>query len=337
MIDLRSDTVTKPCLAMKEAMFTASLGDDVYGDDPTVNELEAYAAKRHGFDSALFVSSGTQANLLAIMGHCGRGDEYICGQNAHNYKYEAGGASVLGSVQPQPIENEIDGSLCFHKLTAAIKPDDFHFARTKMLSLENTIGGKVLSIEYMAKAQTFCQAHGLILHLDGARVYNAAIALNVDIEEISRYFDSMTICLSKGLGAPVGSLLLGERAFIDRARRIRKMLGGGMRQAGFLAAAGLFALKHNVERLREDHANALYLSQTLNKVDGFSTEAYQVETNIVYVDIDETVNMNEIAKKLKTVGILLTSAYTGMRLVTHKGVSKEDIDTFITYLEKYAG
>ncbi|WP_241823435.1 low-specificity L-threonine aldolase, partial [Vibrio vulnificus] len=237
-MDFRSDTVTRPTPAMREAMANAIVGDDVYGDDPTVNELEAFAAKEAGFEAALFTTSGTQANLLGLMAHCERGDEYLCGQQAHNYRYEAGGAAVLGSIQPQPVENNPDGTLPFDKLTAAIKPDDSHFARTKLLSLENTINGKVLPLSYLQEARAFVDKHNLKLHLDGARVYNAATALDVPVRDIAQYFDSMTICLSKGLGAPVGSLLLGSKEYIAKARRLRKMVGGGMRQAGILAAAG---------------------------------------------------------------------------------------------------
>ena len=259
-MDFRSDTVTKPTQAMRQAMADALVGDDVYGDDPTVNELEAWVAERHGFEAALFTTSGTQANLLGLMSHCDRGDEYLCGQQAHNYKYEAGGAAVLGSIQPQPIENNPDGTLDFDKLRAAIKPDDSHFARTKLLSLENTINGKVLPLSYLAQAREFVEQHGLSLHLDGARAYNAAVALNVDIREIAKHFDSMTICLSKGLSAPIGSLLLGSKAYIAKARRLRKMVGGGMRQAGILAAAGKLALTEQVEQLKVDHANAKLLA-----------------------------------------------------------------------------
>ncbi|WP_462171627.1 low-specificity L-threonine aldolase [Pseudoalteromonas xiamenensis] len=335
MIDFRSDTVTKPCNDMLNAMMSALVGDDVYGDDPTVNELEQFAAQRHGFESALFVTSGTQANLLGILSHCERGDEYLCGQRAHNYLYEAGGAAVLGSVQPQPIENNDNGTLCFEKLRKAIKPDDFHFARTKLLSLENTIGGKVLSIDYLNKARAFCNEHGLALHLDGARVYNAAVALEVDITEICTQFDSMTICLSKGLGAPVGSLLLGDNAYIAKARRLRKMVGGGMRQAGILAAAGLFALKNNVTRLADDHQNARYLAERLNEIDGFSTVNYNVQTNIVFVDVEDSVDIQVIANSLKQEGILFSPGYQGMRLVTHKDVSKQDIDVLIEKLSHF--
>lgn len=332
MIDFRSDTVTQPCATMRQLMANAPVGDDVYGDDPTVNALEHYAAQRHGFAAALFVSSGTQANLLGLMSHCQRGDEYLCGQDAHNYKYEAGGAAVLGSIQPQPIINQADGTLCLEQLQRAIKPNDAHFAQTKLLSLENTIGGKVLPLNYLAQARAFCDRNQLQLHLDGARVYNAAIALNVDITEISQYFDSMTICLSKGLGAPIGSLLLGEQAFIQRARRLRKMVGGGMRQAGILAAAGHYALTHNVQRLTEDHANARYLAEQLQRLDGFDCSRYPVQTNIVFVDIDPQIDIHRISAALLKQGIRFSPGYQGMRLVTHLDISKTDIDDFIVAL-----
>ncbi len=333
MIDFRSDTVTQPDAKMRQAMANAPVGDDVYGDDPTVNELERWAAKRHGFEAALFTSSGTQANLLGILSHCQRGDEYLCGQLAHNYKYEAGGAAVLGSVQPQPIENNEDGTLCFEKLKAAIKPDDLHFARTTLLSLENTIGGKVLPLAYLAKAREFVNEHQLKLHLDGARVYNAAVALRVDVTEITQHFDSMTICLSKGLGAPVGSLLLGKTDYIQRARRLRKMVGGGMRQAGILAAAGLIALTENVERLQTDHENARYLSEKLGAIAGFNTANYPVQTNILYVDVAEYIDIYKISARLKEKGVFISPAHKAMRFVTHKDISRQAIDQFIDLLK----
>jgi len=282
MIDFRSDTVTRPCSKMKQAMNDAQVGDDVYGDDPTVNEFEDWVAMNHGFEKSLFCSSGTQANLLALMSHCERGDEYLCGQQAHNYKFEGGGAAVLASIQPQPIENEKDGTLCLTKLRDYVKPIDSHFARTKLLSLENTINGKVLPLSYLAQARSFTNEHELNLHLDGARVYNAAVALDVDIKEISQYFDSMTICLSKGLGAPIGSLVLGTAAFIEKARRWRKVLGGGMRQVGILAAAGKVALSSNVAKLKEDHTNAIYLANELSHVSGVTIDISQVKTNMVF-------------------------------------------------------
>ncbi|MFD2177475.1 low-specificity L-threonine aldolase [Veronia pacifica] len=337
MLDFRSDTVTKPCNRMRKLMAEAPVGDDVYQDDPSVNDLEAWAADRHGFEAALFTASGTQANLLAILSHCERGDEYLCGQQAHNYKYEAGGAAVLGSVQPQPIENDKNGTLPFDKLAAAIKPEDLHFARTKLLSLENTIGGKVLPLEYLAKARQFVDQHNLLLHLDGARAYNAAVELRVDITEISKHFDSMTICLSKGLGAPVGSLLLGDTAFIARARRLRKMVGGGMRQAGILAVAGKMALTENVDRLAEDHSNARYLSEQLGAIPGFNTFIYPVQTNLVYADVADHIDIKAIANQLKEEGILFSPAHKCMRLVTHKDISREDIDTFLQRVESLVG
>ncbi|WEM45904.1 low-specificity L-threonine aldolase (plasmid) [Photobacterium sp. DA100] len=331
-MDFRSDTVTQPSQAMREAMATAPVGDDVYGDDPTVNDLEVWAAERHGFESALFCSSGTQANLLSLMAHCERGDEYLCGQQAHNYMFEGGGAAVLGSIQPQPIENEKDGTIPFAKLAAAIKPDDAHFARTRLLSLENTINGKVLPLSYMAEAREFVNKHNLKLHLDGARVYNAATALNVDIKQISQYFDSMTVCLSKGLGAPVGSLVLGDKAFIARVRRWRKVLGGGMRQAGILAAAAKIALTEHVARLADDHANAKKLAEGLNHLPGFSVKSDRVQTNIVFAKVDPALDQRQLADILKEKGILITPG-NPMRLVTHIDISSEDIVTFLSELK----
>ena len=290
-------------------------------------------AKRHGFEAALFCSSGTQANLLALMAHCERGDEYLCGQQAHNYQFEGGGAAVLGSIQPQPIENEKDGTLCFKKLAAAIKPDDAHFARTKLLSIENTINGKILPLSYLKQAREFVDQHELKLHLDGARVYNAAVALGVDITEISKHFDSMTICLSKGLGAPVGSLVLGDASLIKKARRWRKVLGGGMRQAGILAAAGKIALTENIERLADDHANTKYLAQQLTEVDGFKVNIDHVTTNMLFAKVDKNIDQAQLVAALKEQGILI-SAGNPMRLVTHLDISREDIDKFIAALKK---
>lgn len=328
MIDFRSDTVTKPCSTMRQAIANAEVGDDVYGDDPTVNELEQWSAQRHGFEAALFCSSGTQANLLALMAHCQRGDEYLCGQQAHNYRFEGGGAAVLGSIQPQPIQNEPDGTLCFEKLAAAIKPDDSHFARTKLLSIENTINGKVLPLSYMAKAREFTKKHNLQLHLDGARAYNAATALNVDIKELTQYVDSVSICLSKGLGAPIGSLLLGEQNFIASARRWRKVLGGGMRQAGILAAAAKIALTDNVNRLIEDHQNAVYLATKLAQIPKVEVNLENVETNMVFAKLPASINIKEITAKLKQQNILI-SAGNPMRLVTHLDINQKSIDEFI--------
>ncbi|MDP4985484.1 low-specificity L-threonine aldolase [Pseudoalteromonas tunicata] len=332
MIDFRSDTVTRPSEKMRTAIASALVGDDVYGDDPTVNHLEQFAAQRHGFAAALFCSSGTQANLLALMAHCERGDEYLCGQQAHNYKFEGGGAAVLGSIQPQPIENEKDGTLDFAKLAAAIKPNDPHFARTKLLSLENTINGKVLPLSYLAKAREFVNQHNLKLHLDGARVYNAAVAQNVDITEITQHFDSVSICLSKGLGAPIGSLLLGDEQLIAKARRWRKVLGGGMRQAGLLAAAGHIALTENVARLADDHANARYLGECLNELSGFEVNINHIETNMVFVKIDPSIDVHALASALKQRDILVSPSNL-MRLVMHLDINRSDIELFIQCLK----
>jgi len=328
MIDFRSDTVTRPSPEMLNAMFTAPVGDDVYGDDESVNRLEAWSAEAHGFAAALFCSSGTQANLLALMAHCQRGDEYLCGQQAHNYKFEGGGAAVLGSIQPQPIENEKDGTLSFAKLAAAIKPLDVHFARTTLLSLENTINGKVLPLSYLQQAREFVDQHGLKLHLDGARVYNAAVAQQVDIKKISCHFDSMTVCLSKGLGAPVGSLLFGSQELINSARRWRKVLGGGMRQIGYLAAAGQYALTHNVQRLATDHDNARYLAEQLALLPKVKATPEFVETNIVFAQLDPAIDKQRLCEQLQTQGILITPSEP-MRFVTHLDISRADIDAFL--------
>lgn len=267
---------------MRAAMASAAVGDDVWGDDPTVDQLEAKTAALLGKDAALFVPSGTQSNLCALLSHCQRGEEYIVGQNAHTYKYEGGGAAVLGSIQPQPLEFEPDGSLDLDKVRAKIKPDDEHFAMTRLLSLENTVDGKVLSMAYMAEARALADEFGLAFHLDGARVWNAAVALDIDIAEIASLFDSVSVCLSKGLGAPVGSVLVGSAPFIASAKRWRKMLGGGMRQAGILAAAGIYALDHHRERLADDHALAQRIGEALDTVPGVSTTA--VNTNMVFCD-----------------------------------------------------
>ncbi|MCU8503646.1 low-specificity L-threonine aldolase [Vibrio vulnificus] len=335
-MDFRSDTVTRPTPAMREAMANAIVGDDVYGDDPTVNELEAFAAKEAGFEAALFTTSGTQANLLGLMAHCERGDEYLCGQQAHNYRYEAGGAAVLGSIQPQPVENNPDGTLPFDKLAAAIKPDDSHFARTKLLSLENTINGKVLPLSYLQEARAFVDKHNLKLHLDGARVYNAATALDVPVRDIAQYFDSMTICLSKGLGAPVGSLLLGSKEYIAKARRLRKMVGGGMRQAGILAAAGKLALTEQVAQLKVDHANAKALAQGLSELPGVHVNPDFVQTNIVFAKLDDNVDIDAIAQKLAEESIIITPG-NPIRFVTHKDISRQDIDLFLKKLRFFLG
>ena len=328
VIDLRSDTVTQPTAGMLDAMARTATGDDVYGEDPTVNRLEAELAGRLGFAAALFVPTGTMSNLLGLMAHCERGEEYIVGQQAHTYKYEGGGAAVLGSIQPQPLEVQADGSLDLAQVAAAIKPDDFHFARTRLLALENTMQGKVLPMEYLAQARSFTREHGLQLHLDGARLYNAAVKLGVDAREITQHFDSVSVCLSKGLGAPVGSVLCGSLELIARARRLRKMVGGGMRQAGYLAAAGLYALDHHVQRLAEDHANAEYLAQGLRAA-GFTVEP--VHTNMVYLQIGD--KADAIKAFAAERGIKLSAA-ARLRMVTYMDVSRAQIDRVIaTFVE----
>ncbi|WP_339905191.1 low-specificity L-threonine aldolase [Pseudomonas guineae] len=323
IIDLRSDTVTQPTRGMREAMQAAELGDDVYGEDPTVNRLEHYLAAELGFEAALFVPTGTMSNLLGLMAHCARGDEYIVGQQAHTYKYEGGGAAVLGSIQPQPIEGEADGSLDLAKVEAAIKQDDFHFARTRLLALENTMQGKVLPQSYLQAARELTTRRGLALHLDGARLYNAAVKLGVPAREITQYFDSVSVCLSKGLGAPVGSVLCGSVELIGRARRLRKMVGGGLRQAGMLAAAGLYALEHQVQRLADDHANAERLAAGLRE-QGYAVEP--VQSNMVYVEVGEQAGALQAFCAAR--GIKLSAA-PRLRMVTHLDIASVDIDKVI--------
>jgi threonine aldolase len=321
VIDLRSDTVTRPTPGMRAAMAAAEVGDDVYGDDPTVNRLQAVAAERFGFPAALFFATGTQSNLAALMAQCGRGDEYLVGQEAHTYKYEGGGAAVLGSIQPQPLENEPDGSIAIEKIAGAIKPDDVHFARTRMLALENTIGGRVLPRAYLREVTTFAHARGLRTHLDGARVFNVIVKLRIDEAAAVAGFDSVSVCLSKGLGAPAGSVLLGSRELIAEALRWRKALGGGMRQAGILAAAGLYAMEHHVERLAEDHANAERLAEGLREI-GLAVEPPQ--TNILYVHIPA----QHIAKLKAHLAAraILASVQARTRMVTHLDLSRASID-----------
>lgn len=331
MIDLRSDTVTRPDQAMLAAMTAAEVGDDVWGDDPTVLRLQAAVAERAGKEAGLFFPSGTQSNLAALMAHCARGDEYIVGQAAHTYKYEGGGAAVLGSIQPQPIENAPDGSLPLDKVIVAIKPVDDHFARTRLLALENTIGGKVLPPAYVAQATQLARERGLATHLDGARVCNAAVASMQTIASLCAPFDSVSICFSKGLGAPVGSVLVGRKTLIDVAHRWRKVLGGGMRQSGVLAAACLYALDHNVERLADDHDNAAHLAAGLAQIDEVSVQSHA--TNMVFAQFPPE-HCAPLEAWLKERGILTQMLYAS-RFVTHKDVSRADIDTFVAAVKAY--
>ncbi len=335
-IDLRSDTVTKPSKAMLEAMLHAEVGDDVYGEDPTVNKLQAIIAERAGKEAALFVPSGTQSNLLGIMSHCERGDEYIAGQKGHAYLLEGGGAAVLGSIQPQPLDFEADGSLCLDKVDMAIKPIDDHYARTRLLCLENTTAGKVLPLSYLNEMRLFCQCRGLSSHLDGARVFNAVVKLNVELHTISQYFDSISICLSKGLGAPIGSVLCGTKEFISKARRWRKVLGGGMRQAGIIAAAGIFALENNVYRLKEDHEHAQELAFGLSEVAEIEVDKEALQTNIVFIKAPN--NYARLRDHLQQQGIVFPknpNKANLIRLVTHLDISGMEISRTIQEVKKY--
>ena len=329
-IDLRSDTVTQPTPAMWDAMRAAPLGDDVFGDDPTVNALQERIAADLGFEAALFMPTGTQSNLCALMSHCERGDEYIVGQMAHTYRWEGGGAAVMGSIQPQPIPNQGDGTLSLADIEAAIKPDDAHFARTRLLALENTWGGQVLPLAYVEAATSLARRKGLARHLDGARLFNAAVASGLQPREITKHFDSVSVCFSKGLGTPAGSALCGSRELISRAHRWRKMAGGGMRQAGVLAAAALHALDHHVERLADDHANARYLAEGLQGLPGVTVAMPQ--SNIVFVDLS-TDKPNDIVARLRQRGVLATGLYK-LRLVTHLDVSAADVERAIPVLRQ---
>lgn len=322
-VDLRSDTVTRPTAAMREAMMRADVGDDVYGEDPTVNALQARLAAELGFEAGLFVPSGTQSNLLALMSHCQRGDEYLVGMEAHTYKFEGGGAAVLGSIQPQPILHASDGSLPLDVAAAMVKPIDPHFARTRLLCLENTWHGRALPLDYLAAARRFVDARGLALHLDGARLFNAAIASGVPAREIARHFDSVSICLSKGLGAPVGSVLVGPRELIDQARRWRKVTGGGWRQAGLLAAACLHALDHHVERLAEDHARAARLAAQLQGLPGLAVAGQH--TNMVFIEVPVE-RLPAFKAHLQQAGIRMSIGYLPqIRMVTHLDIDDEAI------------
>jgi threonine aldolase len=337
-VDLRSDTVTQPTAAMRAAMMAAPLGDDVFGDDPTVNALQERIAALTGKESALFMPSGTQSNLCGILAHCGRGDEYIVGQLAHTYRYEGGGAAVFGSVQPQPLTQDAQGRMALADIAAAIKPDDPHFARTRLLCLENTWNGHVMPDDYLRDATALARSHGLATHLDGARVFNAAVAsaaagqgAHDRVRQIADHFDSLSVCFSKGLGAPMGSALCGSRELIDRARRVRKMAGGGLRQAGLLAACALHALDHHVDRLTEDHANARRLAEGLSGIHGLTVKSAQ--TNIVFIDVAEG-RGPALLDFLKTNGVLATGLI-GLRFVTHLDVDSAGIDHAIATVRRF--
>ena len=341
-VDLRSDTVTQPTPAMRAAMMAAPLGDDVFGDDPSVNALQDKIAALLGFEAALFMPTGTQSNLCGLLAHCQRGDEYLVGQQAHTYRYEGGGAAVLGSVQPQPLNHQPDGTLALADIEAAIKPDDVHFARTRLLALENTLGGKLMPMAYLQQATDLAKRHGLACHLDGARLFNAAVAQAAqggteafgEARRIAQCFDSVSVCFSKGLGAPVGSALCGSREFLARAHRIRKMAGGGMRQSGLLAAAASYALDHHVTRLAEDHALAQRLAEGLRGLPGL--QVVPPQTNIVFVDLvgDARARSAELLPYLAARGILATGLYC-LRFVTHLDVGAAGIDHTVAVMREF--
>jgi threonine aldolase len=320
IVDLRSDTVTRPSPGMRKAMHEAELGDDVFGDDPTVNRLQARAAELFGFEAALLFPTGTQSNLAALMSHCGRGEEVILGSEAHSYRYEAGGLSVLGSIHPQVVSNRADGTLDLNEVESLVKPEDPHFPRTRLLALENTITGRVLSRDYLGKAVDLAKRRNLAIHLDGARIFNAATQLKMKVKDLCAGFDSVSACLSKGLGAPAGTVLLGKSEFIQKAKRARKILGGGMRQAGVIAAGGLYALDNNIERLQEDHANAEKLARGLRelKLD------VQVNTNMALAKVPPE-KVAALAEHLKGQKILVLPR-SPMRLVTHLDVDAAGIE-----------
>lgn len=337
MSDFRSDTVTKPTAAMRAAIAAAEVGDDVFADDPTVNRLQRHAAELLGFEDAVFAASGTQGNLMALLSHCERGDEAIVGQQWHTYRWEAGGMAVLGSIQPQPLENAPDGTIPLAAIEAAIKPDDAHFARTRLLALENTWGGRVLPLPYLEAATALARRHGLATHLDGARLFNAAVAQAgpggdawAEARRIVGFFDSVSVCFSKGLGAPAGSALCGSRELVARAHRWRKMAGGGLRQAGVLAAAALHALDHHVERLAEDHAHAALLAEGLQGLPGVTV--HPAQTNMVFVDLAPEKAAGAV-DRLRAAGVLCTGLVR-LRLVTHLDLRRDDVEHAVRVLRE---
>jgi threonine aldolase len=330
-VDLRSDTVTHPTPAMRAAMAAAEVGDDVHGEDPTVNRLETMAALRMGKQAGLYVPSGTMGNLAALLAHCGRGDEVLLGDQAHTFVYEAGGSAALGGIHPRTLPNLPDGTLDLELLAAAVRPDDVHFPVTRLVCLENThnrCGGAVLDEAYLAGVRALADRHGLAVHLDGARIFNAAVALGMPAERLARHADSVTFCLSKGLAAPVGSVLCGSEEFVHRARRARKILGGGMRQAGIIAAAGVVALEQMVDRLADDHANARRLAEGLAALPGILLDPNTVRTNIVIFELHRPdLSPQEMADRLEAVGVrLLAIGGARLRAVTHYEIQREDVD-----------
>ncbi len=332
-IDLRSDTVTLPTPEMRAAMAKAEVGDDVFGEDPTVNRLEELAAERMGKEAALFVASGTMGNLLALLTHCRRGDEVIVGDKAHTFVNEVGGMAALGGIQPRTLPNQPDGTLVLDDIRRAIRGDNVHWPRTRLIALENThnaCNGAPLTPAYLGSVAQIAREHHLQVHTDGARIFNAAIALGVPVTDLARHTNSISFCLSKGLSAPVGSLLCGPRDFVAEARRNRKMVGGGMRQAGILAAAGIVALETMIDRLAEDHANAKYLAECLADMPGIRLDPERVQTNIVFFDL-ERITADELADRLAREGVLIgASGEKRMRAVTHHGIARADVETAVS-------
>ena len=339
LIDLRSDTVTQPTSVMREAMARAEVGDDVFGEDPTVNRLEALASERLGKQAALFVTSGTMGNLVALLTHCGRGDEVIVGKGQHIFTSEAGGIAALGGIQAHLIPNQPDGTLRLEDIRDAIRVEDQHHPRTRLIALENThlrANGAPLPPAYLRQVRALADAHGLKIHTDGARIFNAAVALNLPVEQLAHDSDTVQFCLSKGLSAPVGSLLAGSKEFIAEARRRRKMLGGGMRQAGVLAAAGIVALETMVERLAEDHANAKYLAENLAGLPGIDLDPKRIKTNMVIFGIKlNGVIAQEFASQVRREGVLIQprSAHT-IRAALHYGIERTDVDVALSAIKK---
>lgn len=333
-IDLRSDTVTQPTPGMREAMAQAEVGDDVYGEDPSILALESKVAAMLGKEAAVYVSSGTQSNLLGVLSHCQRGDEYLIGDVYHVYQYEAMGTSVLGGVAAYPLRTDESHGLEPSQVIAAIKPDDAHKPITKLLSLENTVSGRVQDQARIDALADAARENGLAVHMDGARLMNAAVSQGRSPKELVAKIDTVSICLSKGLGAPVGSVLSGPADNIGRARRLRKMLGGGMRQAGVIAAAGLYALEHHVERMAEDHANARRLAEGLADIDGLDVDVDAVDTNMVFIRPraeDETGLRGHLAER----GIVIGKGRPAIRLVTHLDVTEEDVDRVVAAVREF--
>ncbi len=336
-IDLRSDTVTLPTPTMREAIYRAELGDDVFGEDPTTKRLEKIAAERMGKEAAVMVASGTMGNLVCVLTHCRRAEEVILGNRSHTFLYEAGGMSALGGIHPHTILNQPDGTMRLEDIEAAIRGHNVHFPRTRLICLENThnrCNGSALTPEYMETVAALAGDRGLMVHLDGARVFNAAVALQVDVKELTRHADSLSFCLSKGLSAPVGSVVCGSREFIAEARRNRKVLGGGMRQSGIIAAAGITALEQMVDRIAEDHTNAQRLAEGIAHITGLSIEPEKVQTNIIYFNlVSRQLTVEKLVTQLNNKGIkILQVGPTRLRAVTHYGISAEDIDLTLTAL-----